>query len=44
MFVDVEDKINYKFYKKIDVGFYIENVLKDVFVKVQKERLIISDK
>lgn len=44
MFVDVEDKTNHKPYKKIDVGFYTENALKDACAKAQKERSTISDK
>ena len=44
MLVDVEDKSNHKSYKKIDVGFFTENALKDACAKAQKEGSSISDK
>lgn len=44
MLVDVEEKSNYKSYKKVDVGFCTENALKDARVKAQKEGSSLSDK
>jgi len=36
MLVDVEEKSNYKSYKKVDVGFCTESALKDACVKPRK--------
>lgn len=40
MLVDVEEKSNYKSYKKVDVGFCTESALKDARVKPRKRGVL----
>ena len=42
--VNVQEKSNHKSYKKIEIGFFTENALKDALTKAQKAGCSISDK
>lgn len=44
MVVNVQEKSNHKSYKKIEIGSYTENTLKDARAKGQKAGCFISEK